>query len=96
MTLTAREVKVQFPEAGSGDSNLDVSGVVSAVDTAAGTFTVGSTTFWTDASTLFVKADAPVTFAAVTAVETVEVHALSSQTNAAGLVYATVVVVEGN
>lgn len=96
LTLTAREVKVQFPEAGSGDSNLDVSGVVSAVDTTAGTFTVGSTTFWTDASTLFVKADAPVTFAAVTVGETVEVHALSTQTNAAGQVYATVVVVEGN
>ncbi len=96
LTLTAREVKVQFPEAGSGDSNLDVSGVVSAVDATGGTFTVGSTTFWTDASTLFVKADAPVTFSAVTVGETVEVHALSSQTNAAGQAYATVVTVEGN
>lgn len=95
-TLTAREVKVQFPESGSGDSNLEASGVVSAVDAAAGTFTVGSTTYWTDASTLFVKADAPATFAAVTTGETVEVHALSSQTNAAGQVYATVVVVEGD
>ncbi len=95
-TLTAREVKVQFPESGSGDSNLEVSGVVSAVDAAAGTLTVGSTTYWTDASTLFVKSDAPATFAAVTAGETVEVHALSSRTNPAGQAYATVVVVEGD
>ena len=96
MTLAAREVKVQFPDAGSGDSNLDVSGVVTAVDATASTLTVGGTTFWTDASTLFVKADAPATFGAVTAGETVEVHALSSRTNAAGQAYATVVVVEGN
>lgn len=95
MTLTAREVKVEFPEVGSGDSDLEVSGTVSAVDPSAGTITVGGSIFWTDAATLFVKEEAPATFSAVTVGEGVEIHALSTRTNAAGQSYATLVVVMG-
>ncbi|HEX9082435.1 MAG TPA: DUF5666 domain-containing protein [Holophagaceae bacterium] len=95
MTMTAREVKVIFPEAGSGDSNLEVSGTVSAVDAAAGTITVGSATYWTDAATLFVKDDAPVTLGAISLGDTVEIHVLSTRTNASGQAYATLVVVSG-
>lgn len=95
MTLSAREVSVRFASSGSGASNEDQEGIVTAVDPVKGTFTLGSTTYWTDGATLFVKAGAPATFSAVTVGATVEIHALSTKTNADGQAYATLVVVNG-
>lgn len=94
-TLKAREVTVRFPLGGSGTSDTETVGTVTAVDAAAGTISLGSTTFWTDSTTLFVKGEAPASFGAVTVGVTVEIHALSTKINAAGQAYASLVVVSG-
>lgn len=95
MTFMAREVSVRFASAGSGASDMEREGTVTAVDPAAGTITLGGATYWTDGATLFVRSGGPVSFSAVTVGAMVELHALSTKTNAAGQAYATLVEVKG-
>lgn len=94
-TLKAREVTVRFSSGGSGASDTEKVGTVTAVDALAGTISLGSVTFWTDGATLFVKGEAPASFSAVTVGAMVDIHALSTRTNAAGQAYAALVVVGG-
>ncbi|HJW73448.1 MAG TPA: DUF5666 domain-containing protein [Geothrix sp.] len=96
MTLAAREVTVRFTSAGEGASYSEVEGTVTALDPSAGTITVGSTTYWVDSATLFVKAGAPASLSDVTVGANVVLHVLSTKTNAAGQSYASLVVVMGS
>ncbi|HEY3270533.1 MAG TPA: DUF5666 domain-containing protein [Geothrix sp.] len=95
-TLMAREVTVRFSSGGSGTSDTEKVGTVTAVDAVARTISLGSVTFWTDGATLFVKGEAPATFSAVTVGAMAEIHALSTKTNTAGQAYASLVVVGGS
>lgn len=95
-TLLAREVSVRFAHAGSGESDLEREGLVTAVDPVAGTISLGGATYWTDAATLFVKGDAPATITDVKVGVMVEVHVLSTRMNAAGQAYATLVSIGGS
>jgi hypothetical protein len=96
MTLLAREVTVRFTSTGDGASSSEVEGTVTAIDLTAGTITVGSTTYWSDSTTLFVKAGASASFSDVTVGAKVVLHVLSTKTNAAGQSYASLVVVMGS
>jgi hypothetical protein len=87
--LRASKVEVAFPSSGSGDSDGEVTGIVVAVSMTDMTVSIGSAIFWTDSATLFVKAEAPATLADVKVGSAVEIHFLSTKTNAAGQSYAT-------
>lgn len=93
--LLATKVEVAFPRSGSGASDREREGVVTAVGATDKTLTLGQDTYWTDASTLFVKHDAPAAFSDVVVGARVELALLSSRTNAAGQVYAAKVRLQG-
>jgi Domain of unknown function (DUF5666) len=87
--LTAQKVEVAHTDSGSGASDKEREGLVTAVSTPDKTLTVGADTYWTDSATLFVKRDASAVFADVAVGVKVELHVLSTRTNAAGQAYAT-------
>jgi hypothetical protein len=87
--LTAQKVEVAHTDSGSGASDKDKEGTVTAVSAPDKTLSIGSDTYWTDSATLFTKRDAPAAFADVMVGTKVELHVLSTKTNAAGQAYAT-------
>lgn len=87
--LTAAEIEVSFPSSGSGASNGEMTGSVTAVNATDLTVSIGSNTFWTDTATLFVRGDSAAAFADVTVGAKAEIHFLSTKTNATGQAYAT-------
>ena len=86
--LEAREVEVSYGFTGSGASDQDKKGTITAIHATDKTITLETATFWTDAATLFVKGDAQVVFADLTLGLRVELHVLSTKTNAVGQAYA--------
>lgn len=86
--LKAQQVEVEFSSTGTGSSDFEEEGTVLALGSAEMTLTVGATTYWTDAATLFVKSDAPAVFGDLKVGDKVEVHAVKAKTNMAGQTYA--------
>lgn len=93
--LVATKVEVTFPRSGSGASDREREGLVTAINPTDKTLTLGSDTFWTDANTLFVRRDAPASFSDVAVGTRVELALLSTRLNAAGQVYAAKVRLQG-
>jgi hypothetical protein len=93
--LMATKVEVAFPRSGSGASDREREGIVTAINGPDKTLTLGPDTYWTDANTLFVKHDAPAAFSDVVVGARVELALLSTRTNAAGQVYAAKVRLQG-
>jgi hypothetical protein len=87
--LKARKVEVSYTDSGSGASDKEKEGVVTAVGATDKTLSIGPATYWTDSATLFVKEDAPAAFTDVAIGIKVELRVLSTRLNAAGQAYAT-------
>ncbi|GLH72126.1 hypothetical protein GETHLI_06280 [Geothrix limicola] len=94
-TILATRVEVRFAQHGDGASDEEARGMLSAVSAADLTFTLGGTTYWTDAQTVFIRDDAAIAFSDLKVGDAVEVRALSTKTNAAGQPYASRVEEEG-
>ena len=94
-TILATKVEVRFNLHGAGASDGEVMGAITALNATDLTLTLGGTTFWTDAQTVFIRRDAAIAYTDLKAGDLVEVRSLSTKTNAAGQAYASRVKVEG-
>lgn len=94
-TLNATRVEVEVAGmgggmmGGSGMSNQQAKGAISALDLTAGTLTVSGTTFWMDASTLVMSHDTSMSASQLKIGDWVAVMADTTKKNAAGYAYAT-------
>jgi hypothetical protein len=95
-TILATKVEVRLSRHGSGSSDGDARGSITALGATDLTLTLGGTTYWTDAQTVFLQEeDTAIAFTDLKVGDNVEVRVLSSKTNAAGQAYASRVEVEG-
>ena len=86
--LKAQHVEVEFAYTGSGSSDSETTGFVTALSAMDKTLTVGTTTYWTDAATLLMKSDSPASFSDLKVGDKVEVYYMNSKTNTVGQKYA--------
>lgn len=94
-TILATQVEVRFDHDGEGASDEEAKGAITALNLANLTFTLGGTTYWTDAQTVFIRSDAGIAFTDLKLGDLVEVRALSTKTNTSGQPYASRVEEEG-
>ncbi len=93
--LNATAVQVEFSGmgggmgSGSGMSNMQAKGAITALNLTAMTLTVSGTAFWMDAATLILSQDATMTPSQLKVGDWVAVMADSTRKNSAGFAYAT-------
>lgn len=91
--IHATALQVDCEQGGDGNANGEAKGQVTAIDTTGMTLTLGTSTFWVDASTVVVQNDSQITFDQIAVGSWVEVK-FDSTRQQAGASYATAIDVQ--